>query len=268
MTNDSVDSERTQIRQWLSAPDPSINHNEACGKRQTETGAWFLDSKEFCNWKKTSNSLLWLYGIPGCGKTVLSSTIIEELICHCQSQGGLTHVAYYYFDFNNSEKQNREGLIRSLISQLSVECKTIPESLLALYASCKNGHRQPKSDELMGTLKCLIEAFDETYMVLDALDECAERGGLLKDIQQIVQWQTRSLHLLATGRRERDIEESLGILINQRDMICIQGSLVDADIRAYIHARIHTDPGLKRWRNHPQVQEEIETSLMKKSFGM
>jgi hypothetical protein len=45
-------------------------------------------------------SFLWLYGIAGCGKTILTSTAIEDAIGYCQSNTG-SAIAYFYFDFND-----------------------------------------------------------------------------------------------------------------------------------------------------------------------
>ena len=70
---------REKIERWLSPPDPSTNYNRALQQRQEGTGLWFLQSPMYIQWKTQQNSALWLYGIPGCGKTILSSTIIEDL---------------------------------------------------------------------------------------------------------------------------------------------------------------------------------------------
>jgi hypothetical protein len=58
-----ADEHRQKIYQWLSSPDPSSNHNAACKKRQPTTGAWFVRSDQFEEWKMGSNSFLWLHGI-------------------------------------------------------------------------------------------------------------------------------------------------------------------------------------------------------------
>jgi len=54
---------RQKIHRWLSSLDPSSNHNDACKKRQPTTGAWFVGSDQFAEWKFSSNSFLWLHGI-------------------------------------------------------------------------------------------------------------------------------------------------------------------------------------------------------------
>ena len=93
-----ADEKLEAIRRWLCAPDPSENYHKALKQQQPGTGEWFLDSKEFSNWKSEPASFLWLYGIPGCGKTILSSTVIDHVIEYCQADVGKV-VAYFYFSF-------------------------------------------------------------------------------------------------------------------------------------------------------------------------
>ena len=151
-----------------------MNHNKAQKERHPNTGTWFVESKLFADWKTTPGSFLWLYGIPGCGKTILSSTIIEGVINHCHSRPALA-VLYFYFDFKDVEKQGQENMIRSLILQFSSELGSTPQSLEALYSSCMNGARQPTPDMLLTTLHQMMESFEETFIILDALDEYSER---------------------------------------------------------------------------------------------
>jgi hypothetical protein len=114
----------------------------------------------------------------------------------------------------------------------------------------------------------MIQGFGETYIILDALDECRERKELLADIKVIAGWKLGKLHILATSRIERDIEESFEYLVNIQGKICIQSAIVNNDIRAYVHERLQTDQGLRRWQKQPRVQREIETTLMDKANGM
>lgn len=92
-----------KICSWLSAPDPSTNYHKAHKQRQAQTGLWFLQSTRFTQWKVSAASRLWLYGIPGCGKTILSSTVIEHLLQHCSDDNSIV-TAYFYIDFNDAQK--------------------------------------------------------------------------------------------------------------------------------------------------------------------
>lgn len=51
------------IKKWLSAPLASSNHNTAMKKRQPSTGEWFIQSREFAEWKVGTISFIWLHGI-------------------------------------------------------------------------------------------------------------------------------------------------------------------------------------------------------------
>ena len=113
-----------------------------------------------------------------------------------------------------------------------------------------------------------MESLGDIYVVIDALDECTEREQLLTDLEEMASWEDVSLHMLATSRRERDIEESLDLLSDERNRISIQSALVNADIRTYTHDRLQNDRKLRRWLKHPKVQLEIENTLVEKGAGM
>ena len=52
---------RENIHRWLSPPDPSTNHNIACGTHHKKTATWFFQGSIFQDWKSTG-SLLWIHG--------------------------------------------------------------------------------------------------------------------------------------------------------------------------------------------------------------
>ena len=175
-------------------------------------------------------------------------------------------MVFFYFDFNDVGKQRSEKMIRSLIGQLSKYCAN---SLLQdLYASCLNGDRQPTEELLLNTLRQMIATLEDTYTILDALDECEDPSDLLTSLEQIISWRDVKLHTIVTSRREQDIEEALTPLIDKENRINIQSKLVNADIRTYVHDRLQIDRKLSRWQKKPIVQSEIEDTLMRKASGM
>jgi hypothetical protein len=167
-------------------------------------------------------------------------------------------MAYFYFDFNDREKQCHENLIRSLITQFSTQCTSCPDALTRLYSQCHDGKQQPAVTALLATLRHIIGGFRHAYIILDALDECTEREDLLAMIGEMVDWKLDNLHLLMTSRKERDIEDCLESQVSCQ--INIQQGVVDADIHIHICERLQNDTKLKKWPM--KVQEEIETVLM------
>ncbi|KAI4085897.1 MAG: hypothetical protein L6R37_008458, partial [Teloschistes peruensis] len=163
--------------------------------------------------------------------------------------------------------QRHEKMIRSLIVQLFSQRMGTSQALEALYSSCMDGEHQPTSETLLKTLHQMLGGFEDTYLVIDALDECLERHELMENIEELTRWTDRKLHILVTSRRESIIAESLNFLSNE-ERICIHSKRVDADIRVYIQDRLRTDRDLKRWHKQPKVQQEIEDRLMEKADGM
>ncbi|KAM0637328.1 hypothetical protein ACHAQF_008840 [Verticillium nonalfalfae] len=172
-TNDGVRGIISKQRQddvhiWLSPPDPSTNVNRALQLRHTDSGQWFLRSGEYSSWRTEPNSFLWLNGKPGCGKTILSSTIIEDL----QKSGSHTQtLLYFYFDFNDAAKQSLESMVRSLIYQLYCHTPGVQNPLDSLYSTCTSGKSQPRTDSLCATFQHMMDLAGEVRIILDALDE-------------------------------------------------------------------------------------------------
>ena len=258
-----------KFERWLSPPDPSINLNKAMQQRHRGSGLWFLQSEAFANWKTRRNSFLWLSGIPGCGKTILSSTIIKDL---ADSQPA-DPLLYFYFNFNDTSKQTLESMVRSLASQLYYKRKDTRPPLDSLFSSCGDGRQQPDGELLCQSLLDMIRLVDEVWIVLDALDECCTRRGtptegLLSWITDLRNSGQRNVHLLVTSRPEQDIEAEVRKWARDEDITPIQSSLITDDIRGYVRTRVRDDKALERWRSRPDVQDEIETRLMEKAGGM
>ncbi|KAF7574509.1 vegetative incompatibility protein HET-E-1 [Pyrenophora tritici-repentis] len=257
----------SKICSWLSAPDPSTNYYKAHKQRQAETGLWLLESANFIEWKERALSRLWLYGIPGCGKTILSSTIIEHLLQYCH--GNISMVTtYFYFDFNDIQKQDPELMLRSLLCQLVQRSITIPKGVDALFSSCENGQRWPSVNALLEVTQQAAREFTQVYVVVDALDECIQRSELMDMLETIASWRLDNLHLLMTSRKERDIEKYLEGYVKEEDAVCLQRDVVDQDIQRYVQQRLRDDKSLAKWNRDATVRQEIEAALMFGARGM
>jgi hypothetical protein len=261
-----------EIYRWLSPSDPSTNFNKSLQQRQEGTGLWLLQSSLFKKWHSQQHSFLWLHGIPGCRKTILSSTIIKHLKDTHPDQDQL--LLYFYFDFTDAGKQTLDNVIRSLISQLYDKRKDTRKLLDSLFSSCDNGRRQPTCETLCNVFLQMIDQAQEIYIVLDALDESRTRKGPLSEgllawIQSLLDLQQRNIHLLVTSRPEHDIEQVLReVAQSDQDIVPLQSDLIEDDIRSYVHTRVRTGDGLKRWRSRPVVLDEIQRVLMEKAQGM
>ena len=259
----TMDRRRQAIYRWLAAPDPSSNHNKASKTKQPETGRWLLEGSEYGKWKSQPATFLWLHGIPGCGKTVLCSTIIDHVASVGPTQQNCS-LAYYYFDFNETKKQTCESLMRSLITQLCWQSPESSEILEALYSYSDEGLREPTVELLTKALRGFLGLYQETYIVLDALDECTDIPGVISFLDDIHGWHFQNLHILIASRKEVVIERGLQSLTT--DQVLIQNALVDDDIKLLVRQCLRSDSELSRWPK--SIKAEIDEALYKGSKGM
>ena len=111
------DQEYEAILKWLTPIDYAPQQNDYIRRRQLGTGQWLLGSAEFQTWLGTGKQTLFCPGIPGAGKTILTSIVINDLVTRFQN--GLTiGIAYIYCNFRRKDDQKAEDLLASLLKQL------------------------------------------------------------------------------------------------------------------------------------------------------
>src|SRR5947207_1123004 len=67
------------ILNWVTLIDYAPQQSDFISRRQAGTGQWLLDSAEFQTWLNTDKQTLFCSGIPGSGKRILTSIVVEEL---------------------------------------------------------------------------------------------------------------------------------------------------------------------------------------------
>ena len=133
-----------------------------------------------------------------------------------------------------------------------------------LHARCGNGHQDPTVDDLQNTLQSILDGFSSTFIILDALDECAERGKLLNWIQTFILEKdiNLGLHLIVTSCPEQEIKDKF--------KSCHYLDLVEEsenhDLVAYLDYQLQNDTDLRKWNS--DTQEQIKLTLIKQADGM
>ena len=250
-----------EILKWLDAPNRSIEHDGARKKHQKGTGEWLLQGKHYQDWVSGASPLLWLHGKAGCCKTVLSSSVIQDLKLRIAHQPG-TALAFFYFTFSDAKKQNYKDLLLSMVTELS-RGRPIMASLLKLYEASV-----PHSPSFEGLEETLIATLKETYvsfLVVDALDECSEeqREEAMQGLKRITH-ACPSTRVFITSRRETDIEDLMHGWCGVQ--LAIDEHCVNADIDIFVKDALATDKKLKRLP--VPVKEEIKKVFHEKSDGM
>jgi hypothetical protein len=262
-----ADQMSLSIREWLKAPDATINYNEACKKRYGSTGLWLVKGGSFSTWLRKPNSFLWLTGFAGCGKSVLCSTAIQHIFQHRNSDPRIG-IAFFFFSFNDESKQDTSAMLRALVLQLSSQLNDNDDILLQLYNTYRN--TIPTDQVFVECLHQLIQRFDSTYIILDALDESPRdkhRGDVLRVLSDLRMWSEHGLHLLVTSREEPDIRDVLlGELgASSVEIISLKNNSVDGDITSFISGSLKNDRRLRKWENY---HDQIERALNERAKGV
>jgi archaellum component FlaC len=169
---------RKDLRKWIAPPDPSVNYNTATGTHHKGTAAWCTQGNTLADWK-TSGPLLWIHGKPGSGKSILSSVIIRNI--KSISNTGSAFLAYFYFDFKDTTKQDSRALLSSLLIQLSDQSDLFCDVLSSLYSAHTQGSEQPTDNSLADCLQDMLTIMGQVpiYLIMDALVECPNDSAAL-----------------------------------------------------------------------------------------
>nr|POF13639.1 vegetative incompatibility protein het-e-1 [Quercus suber] len=252
-----------KIIDWLSAPDPWTNHSSARQKYEPQTGAWLLDSDWYQQWKAGSVNHIWLFGKPGCGKTVLCSTAVEDMKGHCAAIEN-TALAVFYFTFSDKQKQKYEDLLRSLVAQLGWK-----EPGLSML---QEAYHKPDStmlgvNDLEKILIASIQSYNVVFLMLDALDESPEESDIRHDMLDRVEALSQNaanLKIFATSRDYRDVRDWIQAI--KARSISIAASAVNVDIQRYISTQLSRDRRFARLDS--QTTALIQQTISSKADGM
>lgn len=174
------------------------------------TCIWVLENPKFVKWLKSAkDDLLWISADPGCGKSVLSRSLVENEL----RDTSLRSTCYFFFKDN--EQQDRLTIaLCALLHQLFDKQPYLLKHAIATYET----NKEKLQGEVGDLWRILVNAATDpdshdVICVLDALDECRERDRqiLLELLSKFYSESSRSsrksnLKFIVTSRPYNDIE--------------------------------------------------------------
>ncbi|KAL7931924.1 ankyrin repeat-containing domain protein [Trichoderma chlorosporum] len=249
------------ILDWLTPIDYNTQQSDYFRRRQQGTGQWLLDSDQFQNWVNNQNEMLFCPGMPGAGKTVLTSLVVDHL--HSRFQNDLTTgIAFFYFNYKRQDEQTIDDLMASLLKQLAKPQHPLPRVVKDLHNKHNSNRTRPSVDELTHAVHSMVREYSRVYIITDALDECRVSDNTRSDVLSgifTLQSKTR-VNVFVTSR----------FIAQITDRFCnvptLEVKAKEEDIRQYLAGNIHHLPNFVR--NNTSLQEEIITSILKVVGGM
>ena len=253
------------VQAWFHPPDAGLDHNTACNKKHPGTGAWLTKGNDFAKWLQEPNSILWMRGFAGSGKSILCSTAIQAVFRHRENRRDVG-IAFFYFTFNDDSKRDESSILRALIWQLSCQLAYFygHEDIERLRES--HGTAIPPLQALLACLQRLVQRFRRTYILLDALDECPLSGSrelVLGTLETMHSWDIPTLHILITSRDEADIRDSLEPISSYK--ITMRNVGIDKDIADFISGQLVEN---RRLQKLSRFRDLIQNALIMGAKGM
>ncbi|KIJ43577.1 hypothetical protein M422DRAFT_169820, partial [Sphaerobolus stellatus SS14] len=256
------ESDNLKILQWLNAVEVNSIFDKVREKCHPRTGQWFLQSKTFERFKGGVDKCIWINGIPGAGKTILSCVVSLDVRDGIYTPS--TGLAYFFFSYTDKAKQNTFNMLSSIAAQLVQRISNIPPNIVTLY---NNNKTRPPTSVILEVITHLAGCFKQTHIVLDALDEIhtEERPSLLKALTEILaNARLSNIYLLMTSRREPYLVDGFRNFLLEE--ISLSTPKVDDDIKLYVIEIVDKEPKLSKWS--VELREEIVQTLSVKAKGM
>jgi hypothetical protein len=185
-------------------------------------------------------------------------------------------MAYFYFDFRDTNKQHWRDLVPSILTQLATQSSPCCDILSRLYSGHGNGMQQPNDDALK---RCLLEMLTvrdghPIYLIMDALDECPDtaedlspRNRILQLLEELADLQIPNLRICVTSRPEVDIRDFLEPLTSRKVSLHDQNGQKQ-DIADYVRSVVYSksEPHMRRWRE--EDKEFVIKTLSERADGM
>lgn len=264
-TRIAVSEERRKVLNWIQPYNPHENHEMSLKLRHPGTGLWLIESDEFKAWLSCSSAKLWCYGIPGAGKTVLASSVIQEALGRSSAS---TAVAFFYCDYKNATTQDPRNILGSLACQIAVQDEQSFGKLQALYTKHNPSDRPSVGvdlEELRDLLVEMASSFDDAMIVVDALDECGTQSSFVTRLLSSLNnsGEASNIKTLFLSRDEQDIRETL------EDYGQMPIAARSSDLKIFVGAEIECRIRNKDLRIKDQsLKQEIMERLVEGADGM
>ncbi|KAH1982336.1 hypothetical protein KXW88_004630 [Aspergillus fumigatus] len=262
--------ESDSMMRWLDPPDYESMLSQMVRQRHEDTVLWIEKHPKYLSWRQYANwarDILWIYGGPGMGKTILSATIVEDLrrLHTTQSPRQTTKryaVCFFFFDSSNFFEQPEVVMLRALVAQLLHQVDK-PDALNQIYLARRSAHAS--LTELREAFSTLVSDCSGVYVVIDGLDDAANASDALQLLLMLLVQVSPVMKLLVISRPEPDIRR----FFHSHPQFELTEDITQPDVRRVVTTRVQSACEDKKIRvSDPNLRQEIVDALVSSSSGV
>lgn len=225
---------------------------------------WILNNKDFQRWRADFQSrLLWIRGDPGKGKTMLLCGIVDEL----RKEKLACQPIYFFCQATEAKMNTASAVLRGI---LYVMLKKKPQLIKDLRENHDYGDRQLFEDinawdTLCDMITTVLEdvSFQNTIIVIDALDECAtDVDKLLNFINKL---SSKAVRIIVSSRNWPTIERGIAAATQQAAHISLElnETSISAAVVAFIDHKVNHLANKHEYS--PEIRNLVYKTLVQKS---
>ncbi|KAI8724287.1 NACHT domain-containing protein [Fusarium sp. LHS14.1] len=258
-----LNERQSAIVDWLSPLKPAQDHILAQSSHQSGTSEWFQNGQDFQEWSKKRNSILWLTGPPGSGKTIMMSHIIELMTDQTPVDEYESVHAFVYCNFRNPDTQDLVNIMGAILGQICTQMRHFPKELEnSFQKSTDQGWGQPPTVEMISKVIKALSTKRRAYLFIDGIDEVEDPKSLAEILGSLSD-SSSCVNVLVSSRNDVAIQRALSDV--RRVSLEHHVSEIDQDIERYVAKRLTGDQDLA-WLS-ADVQNLVSSSLLLKSKG-
>ncbi|KAF9479502.1 hypothetical protein BDN70DRAFT_687374, partial [Pholiota conissans] len=209
-----------------------------------------------------SQSIYWLVGQAGSGKTTIAHTIARRFEFAQDADDTIVLGGNFFCSRHFKETRSATRIVRTIAYHLALRCKPFADALdhRSFDTIYQNVHTQLQCllvDPWKRVQSAELSKVPRFLVIVDALDEIDGEGGseFLRDLlDSINKHRLRGLKFFATSRPDQDLVKHLQSFQNKQFYHLRQVPVeeADADITAYLNAE------LPRFQETPEMKKLVE----------
>ncbi|KAK0388643.1 hypothetical protein NLU13_4886 [Sarocladium strictum] len=265
----SLVKETGKMLRWLAPFDSRAQLEKATRGKTPGTGRWVLEDKAIRAWMDPESvgelhkPFVWISGKSGSGKTVLFSTIVDELSSICRQDSPPKRLlGYHCCSLDEAASQQLPNILGSILAAVGAVQPALLQQVSRRRHATPN--LVPQNDLSLDEIKAVFDTVAAStsclYVLVDAVNEAPGTRELLIDVLEELCREHTNLKILVTCTGE---PTKTSDILQYRPMDSLQ---VDSDIHLYIQDRLNTERGFANLS--PTMRQHILDKITIDAQGM
>ncbi|KAK2601546.1 hypothetical protein QQS21_004864 [Conoideocrella luteorostrata] len=225
----------------------------------SKTSDWIFRHRTFQDWSNSTGpevhpKLLWVQGLPGSGKSVLASFIINHLVETGQS------CQYFFVRCANQSKRSLRTILNHLAYQIALANPQVSRALGPLLHNLQSRLTDSRYIWQHVYKNVILKQYfsSRMYWIIDGLEECDDPRGAARILSEMLGLDLPiPIRILITSRPTVLVESELGKIEDQGKVhiISLENQNQIADFRMYIRNEL-------LWDDVPEFHRRIAERLL------